>query len=104
MTYVCFLHRVLHLICNSVQAAEKEALLVRQEEERTEQRRKAKADKKAQKKSHKTNRTGDKRKAEDVDDDEWGEETGKDCKIMQFRINHCYFKLVSVHSLTYTCT
>lgn len=94
MTYVCFLHRVLHLICNSVQAAEKEALLVRQEEERTEQRRKAKADKKAQKKSHKTNRTGDKRKAEDVDDDEWGEETGKDCKIMQFRINHCYFKLV----------
>ncbi|XP_026795601.3 squamous cell carcinoma antigen recognized by T-cells 3 [Pangasianodon hypophthalmus] len=56
-------------------AAEKEALLVRQEEERAEQRRKAKAEKKAQKKSQKTNRTGDKRKAEDVGEDEWGEET-----------------------------
>ncbi|MCI4392483.1 hypothetical protein PGIGA_G00146400 [Pangasianodon gigas] len=58
-----------------VKAAEKEALLVRQEEERAEQRRKAKAEKKAQKKSQKTNRTGDKRKAEDVGEDEWGEET-----------------------------
>ncbi|XP_036453812.1 squamous cell carcinoma antigen recognized by T-cells 3 [Colossoma macropomum] len=58
-----------------VKAAEKEALLVRQEEERAEQRRKAKAEKKAQKKSQKTNRTGDKRKAEDDGEDEWGEET-----------------------------
>ncbi|MCJ8746713.1 hypothetical protein PDJAM_G00144880 [Pangasius djambal] len=56
-------------------AAEKEALLVRQEEERAEQRRKAKAEKKAQKKGQKTTRTGDKRKAEDVGEDEWGEET-----------------------------
>ncbi|KAM9446569.1 squamous cell carcinoma antigen recognized by T-cells 3 [Clarias gariepinus] len=56
-------------------AAEKEALHVRQEEERVEQRRKAKAEKKAQKKTQKTNRTGDKRKADDVGEDEWGEET-----------------------------
>uniref|UniRef100_A0AAR2J1H4 RRM domain-containing protein n=1 Tax=Pygocentrus nattereri TaxID=42514 RepID=A0AAR2J1H4_PYGNA len=58
-----------------VKAAEKEAQLVRHEEERAEQRRKAKAEKKAQKKSQKTNRTGDKRKAEDDGEDEWGEET-----------------------------
>uniref|UniRef100_A0A8B9J8T3 Spliceosome associated factor 3, U4/U6 recycling protein n=1 Tax=Astyanax mexicanus TaxID=7994 RepID=A0A8B9J8T3_ASTMX len=58
-----------------VKAAEKEALIARQEEDRVEQRRKAKADKKAQKKSQKTNRTGDKRKAEDDVEDEWGEET-----------------------------
>ncbi|XP_066512483.1 squamous cell carcinoma antigen recognized by T-cells 3-like [Hoplias malabaricus] len=58
-----------------VKAAEKEALLARQDEERAEQRRKSKAEKKAQKKSQKTNRTGDKRKAEDDGEDEWGEET-----------------------------
>lgn len=69
-----------------IQAAEKEALLVQQEEERAEQRRKAKAEKKAQKKSQKTNRTGDKRKAEDMGEDEWGEETGKGGTRMQFRI------------------
>lgn len=74
----------------SVQAAEKEALLVRHEEERADQRRKAKAEKKAQKKSQKTNRTGDKRKAEDVGEDEWGEETGKGGKRMQFRIKLFY--------------
>ncbi|KAF7687606.1 squamous cell carcinoma antigen recognized by T-cells 3 [Silurus meridionalis] len=56
-------------------AAEKEAVLFQQEEDRFEQRRKAKAEKKVQKKGQKTNRTGDKRKAEDVDEDEWGEET-----------------------------
>lgn len=66
-----------HHICISVQAAEKEALLVRHEEERGEQRRKAKVEKKALKKTQKTNRTGDKRKAEDVGEDEWEEETGK---------------------------
>ncbi|XP_017307594.1 squamous cell carcinoma antigen recognized by T-cells 3 [Ictalurus punctatus] len=56
-------------------AAEKEALLVQHGDDRAEQRRKAKAEKKAQKKSQKTNRTGDKRKADDVGEDEWGEET-----------------------------
>lgn len=73
-------------ICISVQAAEKEALVARHEEERVEQRRKAKVEKKAQKKTQKTNRTGDKRKAEDVGEDEWEEETGKGDKRTPFRI------------------
>lgn len=61
------------------QVAEKEAHLVRQEEEKTEQRRRAKADKKNQKKGQKGSRPGDKRKAEDKDyEDEWGEESGKE--------------------------
>uniref|UniRef100_A0A674BMS2 Spliceosome associated factor 3, U4/U6 recycling protein n=1 Tax=Salmo trutta TaxID=8032 RepID=A0A674BMS2_SALTR len=59
--------------------AEKEAHLVRQEEEKTEQRRRAKADKKNQKKGQKGSRPGEKRKAEDEDnEDEWGEESGKE--------------------------
>uniref|UniRef100_A0A1A7Z1N7 Spliceosome associated factor 3, U4/U6 recycling protein n=1 Tax=Iconisemion striatum TaxID=60296 RepID=A0A1A7Z1N7_9TELE len=58
-----------------VKAAEKEANLVRQEEERFEQRRKAKADKKSQKKVQK-GRAGEKRKAErDDDQDEWNEDS-----------------------------
>lgn len=61
------------------QVAEKEAHLVRQEEEKTEQRRRAKADKKNQKKGQKGSRPGEKRKAEDKDyEDEWGEESGKE--------------------------
>ncbi|XP_070992026.1 squamous cell carcinoma antigen recognized by T-cells 3-like isoform X2 [Oncorhynchus clarkii lewisi] len=56
--------------------AEKEAHLVRQEEEKTEQRRRAKADKKSQKKGQKGSRPGEKRKAEDEDNEnEWGEES-----------------------------
>lgn len=74
----CAFFFTLRPICVSVQAAEKEALLVQHGDDRAEQRRKAKAEKKAQKKSQKTNRTGDKRKADDVGEDEWGEETGKD--------------------------
>ncbi|XP_026117265.1 squamous cell carcinoma antigen recognized by T-cells 3-like [Carassius auratus] len=54
--------------------AEKEALQARHEEEKVDHRRKAKADKKGQKKSQKANRTGDKRKAEDEYDEEWGED------------------------------
>ncbi|XP_051551810.1 squamous cell carcinoma antigen recognized by T-cells 3-like isoform X1 [Myxocyprinus asiaticus] len=54
--------------------AEKEALVARQEEEKAEQRRKSKSDKKAQKKSQKANRTGEKRKAEDEYEGEWGED------------------------------
>uniref|UniRef100_A0A8C1CU10 Spliceosome associated factor 3, U4/U6 recycling protein n=1 Tax=Cyprinus carpio carpio TaxID=630221 RepID=A0A8C1CU10_CYPCA len=54
--------------------AEKEALQARQEEEKAEHRRKAKADKKGQKKSQKVNRTGDKRKADDEYEQEWGED------------------------------
>lgn len=60
------------------QAAEKEANLARQEEERVEQRRKAKSDKKAQKKFQRGNRVGEKRKAEQDDyHDEWNEDYGK---------------------------
>uniref|UniRef100_A0A8C7NIP8 Spliceosome associated factor 3, U4/U6 recycling protein n=1 Tax=Oncorhynchus mykiss TaxID=8022 RepID=A0A8C7NIP8_ONCMY len=56
--------------------AEKEAHLVRQEEEKTEQRRRAKADKKNQKKGQKGSGPGEKRKAEDEDNEnEWGEES-----------------------------
>uniref|UniRef100_A0A8C7NIM6 Spliceosome associated factor 3, U4/U6 recycling protein n=1 Tax=Oncorhynchus mykiss TaxID=8022 RepID=A0A8C7NIM6_ONCMY len=59
--------------------AEKEAHLVRQEEEKTEQRRRAKADKKNQKKGQKGSGPGEKRKAEDEDNEnEWGEESGKE--------------------------
>ncbi|XP_029018068.1 squamous cell carcinoma antigen recognized by T-cells 3 [Betta splendens] len=58
-------------------AAEKEANLTRQEEERAEQRRKGKADKKAQKKVQKGNRVGEKRKAEPDDyQNEWNEDSG----------------------------
>ncbi|XP_017269444.1 squamous cell carcinoma antigen recognized by T-cells 3 [Kryptolebias marmoratus] len=57
-------------------AAEKEANLARQEEERIEQRRKVKADKKAQKKTHKDVRAGEKRKAEhDHNQDEWNKDS-----------------------------
>ncbi|XP_074525920.1 squamous cell carcinoma antigen recognized by T-cells 3 [Halichoeres trimaculatus] len=57
-------------------AAEKEANLARQEEERVDQRRKAKSDKKAQKKVQRGNRVGEKRKAEQDDyHDEWNEDS-----------------------------
>uniref|UniRef100_A0A7N6ATK8 RRM domain-containing protein n=1 Tax=Anabas testudineus TaxID=64144 RepID=A0A7N6ATK8_ANATE len=57
-------------------AAEKEANLARQEEERVEQRRKTKADKKAQKKVQKGNRAGEKRKADQDDyQNEWNEDS-----------------------------
>uniref|UniRef100_A0A8C2A4Q5 Spliceosome associated factor 3, U4/U6 recycling protein n=1 Tax=Cyprinus carpio TaxID=7962 RepID=A0A8C2A4Q5_CYPCA len=59
---------------NEQRVAEKEALQARQEEEKAEHRRKAKADKKGQKKSQKVNRTGDKRKADDEYEEEWGED------------------------------
>ncbi|XP_041854707.1 squamous cell carcinoma antigen recognized by T-cells 3 [Melanotaenia boesemani] len=56
-------------------AAEKEANLARQEEERVERRRKAKAEKKTQKKTVKGTRAGEKRKAEEDDcQDEWNED------------------------------
>uniref|UniRef100_A0A7N9ARL8 Spliceosome associated factor 3, U4/U6 recycling protein n=1 Tax=Mastacembelus armatus TaxID=205130 RepID=A0A7N9ARL8_9TELE len=59
-------------------AAEKEANLARQEEERSEQRRKAKADKKAQKKVQKGTRAGEKRKAEQDDyQDAWNEDSAQ---------------------------
>ncbi|XP_050174557.1 squamous cell carcinoma antigen recognized by T-cells 3 [Myiozetetes cayanensis] len=54
-------------------AAEKEAALAKQEEERAEQRKQARAEKKASKKAKKA-RIGDKRKADDDDDGEWGQE------------------------------
>ncbi|NXY60435.1 SART3 protein, partial [Callaeas wilsoni] len=54
-------------------AAEKEAALAKLEEERAEQRKQARADKKASKKAKKT-RTGDKRKADEDDEGEWGQE------------------------------
>ncbi|XP_041266303.1 squamous cell carcinoma antigen recognized by T-cells 3 isoform X3 [Onychostruthus taczanowskii] len=54
-------------------AAEKEAALAKQEEERAEQRKQARAEKKASKKAKKT-RTGDKRKADEDDEGEWGQE------------------------------
>ncbi|NWH77211.1 SART3 protein, partial [Piaya cayana] len=56
-------------------AAEKEAALAKQEEEKAEQRKQARAEKKASKKAKKT-RTGDKRKADDDDEGEWGQEEG----------------------------
>lgn len=58
------------------QAAEKEAALAKQEEERAEQRKQARAEKKASKKAKKT-RIGDKRKADEDDEGEWGQEEGK---------------------------
>ncbi|NXE01491.1 SART3 protein, partial [Chaetorhynchus papuensis] len=59
-------------------AAEKEAALAKQEEERAEQRKQARAEKKASKKAKKT-RTGDKRKADEDDEGEWGQEEGFQC-------------------------
>ncbi|NXO76951.1 SART3 protein, partial [Sitta europaea] len=56
-------------------AAEKEAALAKQEEERAEQKKQARAEKKASKKAKKT-RTGDKRKADEDDEGEWGQEEG----------------------------
>uniref|UniRef100_A0A8B9T4E7 Spliceosome associated factor 3, U4/U6 recycling protein n=1 Tax=Anas platyrhynchos TaxID=8839 RepID=A0A8B9T4E7_ANAPL len=53
--------------------AEKEAALAKQEEEKAEQRKQARAEKKASKKAKK-NRIGDKRKADDDDEGEWGRE------------------------------
>ncbi|XP_075070084.1 spliceosome associated factor 3, U4/U6 recycling protein [Mixophyes fleayi] len=59
-------------------AAEKEAFLARQEEEKVEQRKKTRAEKKASKKVKKA-KPGDKRKAEDEyeEDEEWGEEAAE---------------------------
>ncbi|KAM9259988.1 squamous cell carcinoma antigen recognized by T-cells 3 isoform 3-T3 [Cariama cristata] len=54
-------------------AAEKEAALAKQEEEKAEQRKQARAEKKASKKAKK-NRIGDKRKADDDDEGEWGQD------------------------------
>ncbi|KGL82069.1 Squamous cell carcinoma antigen recognized by T-cells 3, partial [Tinamus guttatus] len=54
-------------------AAEKEAALAKLEEEKAEQRKQSRAEKKASKKAKK-NRPGDKRKAEDDDEGEWGQE------------------------------
>ncbi|NXB55987.1 SART3 protein, partial [Struthidea cinerea] len=54
-------------------AAEKEAALAKQEEERAEQRKQARAEKKASKKAKKT-RIGDKRKVDEDDEGEWGQE------------------------------
>ncbi|XP_025055614.1 squamous cell carcinoma antigen recognized by T-cells 3 [Alligator sinensis] len=54
-------------------AAEKEAALAKLEEEKAEQRKQARAEKKASKKAKKT-KSGEKRKAEDDDDGEWGQE------------------------------
>lgn len=56
-----------------LQAAEKEAALAKLEEEKAEQRKQARAEKKASKKAKKA-RTGDKRKADDDDEGEWGQE------------------------------
>ncbi|XP_069565465.1 squamous cell carcinoma antigen recognized by T-cells 3 [Brachyistius frenatus] len=57
-------------------AAEKEANLARQEEERSEQRRKAKTDKKSQKKVQKGTRAGEKRKPEqNYDHGDWNEDS-----------------------------
>ncbi|XP_054852695.1 squamous cell carcinoma antigen recognized by T-cells 3 [Eublepharis macularius] len=53
-------------------AAEKEAAIAKQEEERTEQRKQSRAEKRAAKKSKKP-KAGEKRKADD-DDGEWGQE------------------------------
>lgn len=50
--------------------------MAKQEEERAEQRKQARAEKKASKKAKKT-RIGDKRKADEDDEGEWGQEEGK---------------------------
>ncbi|XP_010135250.1 PREDICTED: squamous cell carcinoma antigen recognized by T-cells 3, partial [Buceros rhinoceros silvestris] len=54
-------------------AAEKEAALAKQEEEKAEQRKQARAEKKASKKAKKA-RIGEKRKADEDDEGEWGQE------------------------------
>ncbi|XP_060105445.1 squamous cell carcinoma antigen recognized by T-cells 3 isoform X2 [Heteronotia binoei] len=54
-------------------AAEKEAALAKQEEERTEQRKQSRAEKRAAKKSKKP-KAGDKRKVDEDGDGEWGQE------------------------------
>ncbi|XP_073528400.1 squamous cell carcinoma antigen recognized by T-cells 3 isoform X1 [Phyllobates terribilis] len=58
-------------------AAEKQALISRQEEEKAEQRKKSRAEKKSKK--PKKAKPGDKRKAEDEeeDDEEWGDEAAE---------------------------
>nr|XP_056715615.1 squamous cell carcinoma antigen recognized by T-cells 3 [Euleptes europaea] len=58
-------------------AAEKEAALAKQEEERAEQRKQTRAEKRASKKSKKP-KAGDKRKADNDDDEEWGQEEEAD--------------------------
>lgn len=65
------------LLSITPQAAEKEAILARQEEEKAEHRKKSRAEKKAKK--VKKAKPGDKRKAEEEDeeDEEWGEEAGE---------------------------
>nr|XP_042708369.1 squamous cell carcinoma antigen recognized by T-cells 3 isoform X3 [Chrysemys picta bellii] len=63
-----------------VKAAEKEAALVKQEEEKAEQRKQARAEKKASKKAKKM-KPGDKRKVEDDDDGEWGQEEEASQKV-----------------------
>ncbi|MEE6509576.1 hypothetical protein FKM82_026923 [Ascaphus truei] len=62
-------------------AAEKEAVLTKQEDERAEQRKKSRADKKSTKKSKKA-KPGEKRKAEEEEDEdeEWGEEAEQPSK------------------------
>lgn len=55
-------------------AAAKEAVLTRQEEEKAEQRKKSRAEKKALKKAKKPTKGGEKRKADEDDEGEWGEE------------------------------
>ncbi|KAM5191246.1 squamous cell carcinoma antigen recognized by T-cells 3 [Mantella aurantiaca] len=59
-------------------AAEKEAILARQEEDKAEQRKRSRAEKKASKKVKKS-KPGDKRKVEEEDeeDEEWGEEAAE---------------------------
>ncbi|XP_069769074.1 squamous cell carcinoma antigen recognized by T-cells 3 [Narcine bancroftii] len=58
-------------------AAEKEALLTKQEEEKNVQRKKVRSEKKAAKKAQKQAMTGDKRKA---DEEEWGSQLDKPSK------------------------
>lgn len=69
----CWCRRVLHFC----QVAEKEANMVRQEEDRADQRRKNRSDKKFQKKTQKGTRAGEKRKVEQDDyHNEWNEDSG----------------------------
>uniref|UniRef100_K7F3P6 Spliceosome associated factor 3, U4/U6 recycling protein n=1 Tax=Pelodiscus sinensis TaxID=13735 RepID=K7F3P6_PELSI len=56
-----------------VKAAEKEAAFAKQEEEKAEQRKQARAEKKASKKAKKM-KPGDKRKVEDDEEGDWGQE------------------------------
>ncbi|XP_043924344.1 squamous cell carcinoma antigen recognized by T-cells 3 isoform X2 [Protopterus annectens] len=55
-------------------AAEKEAAFVQKEDERAEQRKKARADKKALKKAKRDAKFGEKRKAEEREEEEWDTE------------------------------